>query len=89
MIRKLGDLQSRPEKTNEGNQYGNNQTGLNRNYQPHNSNNNNNNSAMPSRGTSTARQGSQVPVIERTPKPEPPCFNCSIADSQPNYDETL
>ena len=48
IIRKLDDLKSRPERTNEGNPRGNNRTGQNRNYRQ---NNNSNNSAVPNRGT--------------------------------------
>ena len=77
MSRKLDDLKSRSKKTNEGNQRGINQLGLNRNFRQHYGNND---SAVPSRGTGTARQEGRALVIERTPKPEPPCFNCGKKD---------
>ena len=69
--RKLDDLKSLSEKPDGGNQQGNNQTGPNRIYRQFNKKND---SAVPSRGTEAARQGGRAPVIERTPKPEPPCF---------------
>ena len=75
--KKPDDLKSRSERNNGGNQRGINQTGPIRNYRQ---TNNNNNSAVPSRGTETARQGGRAPVIERTPKPEPSCFNCRKKD---------
>ena len=77
MSKKLDDLKSCSERTNVGNQRGIDQTGLNRNYRQ---TNNNNNLAMSSKGTEMARQGGRAPVIERTSKPEPPCFNCGKKD---------
>ena len=77
MSKKLDDLKSRSERTNGCNQRAINQTGLNRNYKQLN---NNNNSVVPNRGTGTARQGDRDPVTERTPKTEPPCFNCGKED---------
>ena len=82
LSKKLDDLKSRSERTNEGNQRGNNQTGPNRIYRQFNKNNNSSNSAVPSRGTQAARQGGRDPVIERTPKAEPACFNCGKKDHE-------
>ena len=79
IIRKLDDLKSCPERTHEGNQLGNNRMGSNRSYRQLNKKNN---LALPSRGTAAARQGGRTPVLERTSKAEPPCFNCGENDHE-------
>ena len=97
--RKLDDLKSHSEKTDGGNERGKNQTGSNRINRQFNKKNH---SAVPSRGIEASRQRGHAPVIERTPKPEPPFFNretckgeqaqgqcssfCYAADPKFNYD---